>query len=498
MIKKKYFGHFEYLKGLLVIDRTISCTNITFCKKHIFKQEEVKHKIITHIFGHRVHTIKIRRFAVIPTKEIFYQHFNIDGAFHRLDLIVCLLAIENEKGLNDFGWNLYTKMFTILYGAKRAEIEKNNFKELIKRGMDELTLPYEQLLINREIKIIGNIHHLALALFHKQKNVVVEIVKEKKKQRSNIDKLFFIFNDFSLDEIKKIEDSFEKVKKWIGPYLLKAFLWPPAIKFFDEITNRLSEFYKVVDYRDVLFDELSFATFVKALYRCDDIADWKIDKKNEFMQPFFPKKVRFLTLESNRPFFRFKNDKLRYTVLDHIVRLKAAFRNGYKDKIENYQVDIIIHSADNTNESEFMGDMINSDFNLNQMLQEISQKGVMTVGIQSNSEVSEDLRTFPFCKDIAIICKKELFAETTSKIKNFLEKNLQNLFSFTFESTEENKCIFHIRYRNNIVFKFCVQISISNIDEQSLEKGFSKAIKWNNISVPTKNDDDIYKKALFS
>ncbi|MCQ2966314.1 MAG: hypothetical protein MJ250_06220 [Alphaproteobacteria bacterium] len=493
---KRYFGHFEYLKGLLTIDRTLTCTNINLFKHPVFKQEENKAKIITHIFGFKVHTIKLRHFTSIPTKEIFYQQFCADESFCRLDLIVNLLAIENEQGLNDFGWDIYTKMQSILYGKEQAELQKSELKTLIAGGKNALTLPESPLVITTDLKIVDNIRQLALSLFHKEKNIAVEVLKKTNKKRHpiSVDRLFFIYQNFSISEIEAIDNCFSRLKEYIGPYRITGFLWPPAIKLFDEITNRISEFYKVVSYKDILFDESSFYTFVKALYRCDDIADWKIDKKNEFMHDFFPKKIRVLTLEVAHPYFRFKNDKLRFTVLDHIVRLKGAFRNNYKDKIENYQVDIILHSADNTNESEFMGDIVNSEFKMVEMLREISEPGVFTIGIQSTDQ--ECLQKFPFCKDMAIICKKELFSDISLKIKYFLEKNLQGLYTFTFES-EENKCTYHIRYKNNIVYKFSIQTSLKNIDNQSLENSFSSPEKWNGINVPTMKDDDIYKKVLF-
>ena len=74
--EKKDFGHFEYLKGLLTIDRTIDSTNISLCKLPLFKQEERKTKIVSHFLGIHVHSIKLRNFIKLPVKEVFFQHIN--------------------------------------------------------------------------------------------------------------------------------------------------------------------------------------------------------------------------------------------------------------------------------------------------------------------------------------------------------------------------------------------------------------------------------------
>lgn len=475
MIKeKKYFGHFEYLKGLLTIDRTLSCTNISFCKIPLFRQEERKTKIISHFLGIHVHSIEFRNFIKLPVKEIFFQNLNADETFSRLDIIVHLLAIENELGINDFGWDFYTKMQTNICGKEQAEIEKNNFKEFINLYLNNRSLQTEPLVINKDLKITHNAQQLAFSIFNKEKDIIVEVKKDAENQ-NNFDRLFFIASGFSIPELKRIEDRLTKAKEDIGTCQFDAFLWPPVLSFFDEITDKMSLFYKVKNYKDILFDEHAFSIFIKSIYHFDEIADWKINKKIEYLKPFFPKKVRCLTLEASHPVFSFKNKKNKFSFLRNIVKMKNAIRNVYRTKIENYHFDIITHSADNTTQSDYMNDIIHSDFDLFKLLSYISKTDVLVNGIKNIQDI-EDIKNFPFCKDICIFCKKENSLEVLSKIKEFFENNLNQKYNYKIVNNEDNAFSVSLFVKDNLIYKFSVNTVTENFNES-----FSDPVQIENI-----------------
>ena len=87
-----------------------------------------------------------------------------------------------------------------------------------------------------------------------------------------------------------------------------------------------------------------FNKYIKALYKIDDIKDWKVDLKIQGMS-IYPKDIRVINIEIPQPDFRYKNNnQLISTVVEE---LKKEIRAKYKSKVDNYFHDIIIHIGDN-------------------------------------------------------------------------------------------------------------------------------------------------------
>ena len=126
-------------------------------------------------------------------------------------------------------------------------------------------------------------------------------------------------------------------------------LWPPAEKFFDEITKDLSKSYDIIDIKDFeIKDKDEFKSVIRKIYLIDGAREetikLKIDRfanqvrENGYIQ-------RRIAFEIPKPNFRPRGDGKPICI--QTEELKKKYRSGYKDKIHNYVYDVIIHIGDN-------------------------------------------------------------------------------------------------------------------------------------------------------
>jgi len=218
-------------------------------------------------------------------------------------MIVRLLAIENYYGKNNYGWKLYEKMQDARNGAGFSIEASKRFKELIKsfeeNGYDKSSC----ILTDSSIKLLDGSHRLAAAVYYGIQDVNIEINPINHNPDYKIE--WFIENDFSKAELELITNRFNELKNSIFKNVsISCVLWAPAVKYFDEITDKISALYKVTDIKDIEFSKDTYKRMVKAVYSIDDIQEWKIDKKIEYMKNSPPlKKLDFSILQSIIRFF---------------------------------------------------------------------------------------------------------------------------------------------------------------------------------------------------
>ena len=117
-------------------------------------------------------------------------------------------------------------------------------------------------------------------------------------------------------------------------FLLKFY------RFYIQLLHLLFEHQGILDYKDIP----QFTAYIKALYKIDDIKDWKVDLKIQGMSTY-PKDIRVIKIEIPEPEFRQKaNNQL---ISKAVERLKQEIRLKYKSKVDNYFHDIIVHIGDN-------------------------------------------------------------------------------------------------------------------------------------------------------
>ena len=127
-------------------------------------------------------------------------------------------------------------------------------------------------------------------------------------------------------------------------------LWPPAEKFFDEIMNDLSNTYEIIDFKDFeIEDRDQFESVIRQIYVVDGAREESIRLKvNRFTDQiredgYIQRRIAF---DIPTPNFRPRGSDGK-PICTQTEDLKKKYRTSYKDKVENYVYDVIIHIGDN-------------------------------------------------------------------------------------------------------------------------------------------------------
>ena len=263
----------------------------------------------------------------------------VNQSFNRYDLAVRYMAISSLFKSDNIGISLYQKMQENR-GGSAYENPWKIFKDLIVTIKDNGFDVSQPILVNKDMHIVDGAHRLACALYFNEPFIPVKI--NKKLSHSLYGISWFTSNDFNSSELAIIEDNRQSL--FMSNHLFfEVILWPPVSKYFDEIEALIGEKFTIIsskEYNDIL----NFNTYIKALYKIDDIKDWKVDLKIQGMSAY-PKDIRIIKIEILEPNFRHKaNNHLISRVVEE---LKEEIRTKYKSKVDNYFHDIIIHIGDN-------------------------------------------------------------------------------------------------------------------------------------------------------
>ena len=291
------------------------------------------------------------QYASIGTNELFMQQ-NANKGYNRLDVVVRYLAIEEYYGKNTYGFDLYLKMQKKRVPSKSATAMKI-FRDLIESYEANGYDPDSKILLNRDLELVDGSHRLALSLWHG--NPVVSCkVSGTRDVSYGLD--WFVKAGFTPDELNTILCKYAELKeKTTRQAVIICVLWPPVYPFFNEICESLNQQYELKKYTDYNYSEEDFKETVRSVYKSDDIADWKIEWKIKHMLDFQPKTVRVLEIYTDLPKFRLK--RLNNNALSiEGEKIKREYRERYKDRIDNYVYDIILHTGDNYIQSQMILD----------------------------------------------------------------------------------------------------------------------------------------------
>lgn len=143
--------------------------------------------------------------------ELFMKEDRVYG-YNRYDMIVRLLAIECEKGINDFGWDFYRRMQTARVGDDRLEDRVVRFKNLIKSYDEGGYDSNSEIELDSDFHLIDGSHRMAMAIFHHLSTINVKVRPYKTNCYYGID--FFKDNGFSDNDCRLIMDRLYEVKRY--------------------------------------------------------------------------------------------------------------------------------------------------------------------------------------------------------------------------------------------------------------------------------------------
>lgn len=211
------------------------------------------------------------------------------------------------------------------------------------------------LVMNENKHLINSSHRAALCLHHKIDEIPFMVSKQWKEhleKTGSKTKTYFDYgtkwfseNGFSETELKIIQK--KKIKLFEELNLFFYFIiWPPAEKFFDSIHKQIKKDYAVIACNKVEIKNLD--RLIKDIYLIDNISDWKLQKKTQsILESTKSRKVMIMKVDLFQTDFRKKTNFPEVDVSLQAEKIKQVIRNEYKNKINNYFHDIIIHSSDN-------------------------------------------------------------------------------------------------------------------------------------------------------
>lgn len=148
----------------------------------------------------------------------------------------------------------------------------------------------------------------------------------------------------------------EKAAEWKKE--MYAVIWPPARALADRIIEEMRETAEVVSWSDIRMNQEEFTGFVRAVYSTDDVEEWQIRAKLLRMIDQDNCQIRIVKFYLDNPKFRIK--RFGHTISGTGMEMKERIRDRYKNEIENYIKDIIIHTTDNYEQAYLVAEIVNS------------------------------------------------------------------------------------------------------------------------------------------
>lgn len=292
---------------------------------------------------------------MVDTHELLLCQF-VNGVFNRYDTIVRLMAAESYYGKCGKGMDVYIKMQNCRENSENnyGELSCGRFTALMdsfkEKGYDDAS----EIIVDEDLRLIDGSHRLALGIYFNIPRLRIRVLR----QHMDIKYGREWFEDFFYEEeIKEVERKVEELMpSWFHP--IKIILWSSVEGYFDEIVSEVEQDYRVANVQDYEFEWEEFESLVKEIYAIDSIALWKVETKLKYLKNFFPYKVRTFDVDMGNPQFRLSGAG-NSILSDKGAALKEAIRSRYKNKVNNYFSDIIVHSGDGFYQSRYINELFN-------------------------------------------------------------------------------------------------------------------------------------------
>lgn len=275
------------------------------------------------------------------------------STYKNYDMAVRLMAIEEYQGKNDYGFDIYQRMqaHTNFDWAPRF---KNLIASYNEKGFDD-SKPIE---LDCNHLIMDGAHRLALAVANKLEFIPVRIYDCRKDRLADFGRFWEI--GYTRDECNMIKKRTEELL-FRSVYDYIGVIWPPAYKFADDIIGDLNEIaperFHIVKTIDLKMDANDFEGFLRAMYHTDILDEAGMKSKTKrimecTMDVEDGYNVRVFYLHINNP--KIGTNVKNYSPQSlEVRRIKEIIRTRYKNKLEKYVYDVIMHISDNYIQSKF-------------------------------------------------------------------------------------------------------------------------------------------------
>lgn len=408
------------------------------------------------------------------------------GDFNRMDIVVKYMAIESYMNGDDNGIELYKKMqqMRLKITEEQAENEWSKFKCLINMVQKKGYMNDSFIVCDEMLHIMDGAHRLAICLYLKIFMIPVKMSPQKFECDYNIE--WFWKNDFKLMELKKIEDTFLKIKNF-SSHEIVAFIWPPAMKYFSQIIEELKYFVEVCKIETKKFDDVELPDLIRRIYSVDDIEDWKVEKKIKAIRRS-ENVIAIITLKIEKPKYRIKA-QTALPLSKKVEELKEIVRNRYKKRVDDYYFDNIIHICDNYYQSVLIKKILNLPLNISECFEKIKKYRYVISKFEVPYMVYDFPYSFPVHKDSDILCLSEDFEKIVQIISDFVEIYSKNNDLVVRRINSENRIKIRLEYLNFLIYQFDISSKIDCLGDLFVDNAVKRRIPIDIFYVMNQTDE---------
>lgn len=443
-------------------------------------------------FAKKVYVKFKKKDSYFDIRELFISQKKAED-FSRYDIAVRYLFIEQYFGKNDFGFSLYEKMQKKRMGANYNSNCINDFKKNIESYNLNGYNKNSKITIGSGLQLIDGSHRIALGLFFKHFTITATVVPIRTEYDYSLE--WFIANDFSNQEIELIKSKYLELEKMCN-LDFQCIMWPPMKDFFDDATNDLKKLANVVTYKDYNFDKFGFEHFIRGVYSVDDIEDWKVQKKIDNMSG--PDKdnytVRILEIKMDRPAFRLKqiNNK---TLSKRGEKIKFVIRTKYKDKIENYYYDNVMHIADNYYQNAHINSFKNINLDLTDYFANIVDYDYVMTKFDVPYMPKDFPKNIPYGKDIDILCNLQTLDELAKKTEEFCNCNFSDV-DCIYRKISQTRTQIRLELNGFTIFIWDFSSKENGLNNDFITDAIKNSIDINGIKTTNNEYEFVFRKNI--
>ncbi len=415
---------------------------------------------------------KTTKVSELSVADLYFIHTH-NGEFLRFDTIVRYITIERYLNNHKNPFDLYSKMQNLRKGDGYSDYSIEKFKQLLDSYIKFGYNNNSKILLDKNLNLVDGSHRFALGLYFNTKTIVAQILNRVQFVEYSLD--WFILNNFTKDEIELLKEKEKEIRNRIlNNNTFSCVIWSPAIKYKTQILNDLSYYGKIISVKEYSYRQTEYNNIVRAIYAIDDIEKWKIEKKIEHMQ-YFSSNLVAVDIMITNPDLRQK--KLNGMPLSRLgERLKKIIRSKYKNQIENYYYDIIMHIGDNFYQSNYMHNVLEPDINFNLILPILNKYNYALVKIDTPNMPIKFPLNIPVSKDIDIICSKKDFNEIKDVLINFANSHKQ----YSVRKIENvNNIRIRIEQNNHLIILLDLSSSMKGLTESFIDEALTNRILKN-------------------
>lgn len=409
------------------------------------------------------------------------------GEYDRLDIFVKYLAIESYLENDAYGINLYKKMQKKRLRLSDIQVEEdwNRFKDLIDSIRKKGYMQSSFVVCDEQLHLMDGAHRIAACIYFDVPMIPVKVVP--KIYECNYSVYWFWEKEFNQTEIKNIQHIPEMYFK---SKTILAVVWTSVDFCLSEIMRDINELCEITNSKILELSQRELADFVRKVYSVDDIANWKVEKKIEHLQEG---KVAVLELKLCDLHFRIKN-KTKQPISQKVEAIKRAIRNRYKNRVDGYFYDIILHISDNFYQSEVLRKIFSLPMDISECFESLKDHEYALSKLDVPYMPLNFPHVYPVHKDADILCSENHYVEVVSIIWKYAHQYAENngLSVRTIELDYRKKI--RIEYDGFLIYQFDITYKNVEVGKNFIEQAIKRREKKDNVYILCVDDEILIRE----